>query len=126
MNSALEIFSILLILFVLGLFVFTYFKSQSLHPLEKGLNPLYTTVCSVYLDSFKMIFTRFTIYDDFLVVSSWKKIILRFDEIKGVTQEKIFFQKCLTINHNNKSLPSISLLIRDFDGPKNIIEYKKS
>jgi len=126
MNPFLEIFLILLIFFVLGLFVFTYLKSQSLHPLEKGLNPLYTTVCTVYLDGLKKPFTRFTIYNDFLVVSSWKKIILRFDEIKDATQEKIYFFKCLTINHKNKSLPSISLLIKDFEGPQKLIEYKKS
>jgi hypothetical protein len=90
------------------------------------LNPLYTTTCTAYLDGLKNIFTRFTIYNDFLVVGSWKKIILRFDDIKDATQERIYFTKCLTINHNNKSLPSISLLLRDFEGPQKIIEYKKS
>ena len=124
MDIILPLIPILLITCVLGFFVFTYYKSQALDPLEKGLNPLYETTCTAYFDGIKRNFTRFTIYNEFLVIGSLKKTILKFDEIKSVVQERIYFCKCLTIHHNNKSKPSISLLISDLEGPKKLIDFK--
>ena len=124
MNEFLQIFPAILFLFVIGIFGLAFYKCLSLHPSEKGLTPLCKTRCTAYLDGLKNVFTRISIYDQFMVISGWKKHVLNFSDIRNTIEEKIFFVKCLTINHSNKSLPSISLLLDDIGPVKAMIDNK--
>jgi hypothetical protein len=110
--------------FVFGLFAYFYFKSRSLLEVEKGLAPIYNVRCVSYLDGLRHVFTRFAIYENFLVVSSRKKIVLAYDEIRSVKQGRVLWRKSLDIYHDKARLPSISLLLRDIQTPMRMIQGK--
>jgi hypothetical protein len=120
MNEFLQILPAILFILVAGIFGLALYKCMSLHPSEKGLTPLYKTRCTAYLDGLKNVFTRISIYGQFMVISGCKKHVLNFSDIRNTNEEKIYFAKCLTINHSHKSLPSISLLLNDIGSVKAI------
>lgn len=68
---------------VFGIFAYVYFKSRALLEIEKNLEPIYKSRCVSFLDGFRHRLTRFAIYEDFIVVSSRKKIMLKINEIKS-------------------------------------------
>ena len=110
--------------FVFGLVVYLFFKSRMPLDIEKGLKPLLNVRCSSYLDGIRHGFTRFTMYDNFLVVKSRKEIVLRYKEITKVTQGRVFLNKSLDIWHTRIRFPSISLIMKDIDTPMQMIESK--
>ena len=114
----------LLFITVFGLFAYVYFKSRVLLEIEKNLDPIFKSRCVSYLDGFRHRFTRFAIYEDFIVVSSRKKIMLKINEIKNVSIEKVYWHKSLDIKHNKQNTPQISLLLNDIKTPLNILKEK--
>ena len=110
--------------FVFGLFAYIYLKSRSLLQVEKGLDPIYNVRCVSLLDGLRHVFTRFSIYDNFIVVRSRKKIVLTYDEIKSIKQGRVLLRKSLDIYHGKTKLPSISLLLKDIETPMRIIQGK--
>lgn len=118
-----------IIILLLAFIVFAYskfkVKNPSLHEFEKGLEPIYSIITTVYLDGKKYPFTRFAIYDEFIVVSNNKKILLKYDEIKAISEGKPFFGSAkLIIDHKNGSIPNIYFLLKDIETPKQIIQKK--
>ena len=79
------------------------------HPREKGLNPLIKANCSLNSNIYGFNLhglpgaSRISLYDDFLVLSNFQKLVLNTSDI-----EKIHFQKnilssdSITIKTNNK------------------------
>jgi hypothetical protein len=124
LNDINKILPPLLFAFVFGIFAYVYFKSTVLLDIEKGLEPILNIRCTCFLDGMRHVFTRFTIYDDFIVVSSRKKIVLKYGEIKKVTRGRVLWGKSLDIWHTKTALPSISLILRDIDTPMRTIESK--
>ena len=110
--------------FFLGLFAYFYLKSRSLLEVEKGLDPIYNVRCVSYLDGLRHVFTRLSIYENFLVVSSRKKIVLAYDEIRSIKQDRVLWRKSLDIYHGKAGLPSISLLLKDIQTPMRITQGK--
>lgn len=114
----------ILFIFVFGIFAYVYLKSRSLLDIEKDLEPRFKSNCTSYLDGLKNVCTRFAIYDEFIVVSSRKKIALKFNEISSVNQGRVWGCKSLDIRHHRTNTPQISLLLKDIETPKNLINSK--
>ena len=118
-----------IIVLLLAAIIFGYSKyklrNPSLLEIEKELTPLNSTICTVYLDGKRYAFTRFSIYNDFIVVNNQKSIVLQFSDVRGVTQGKpLFGTTKLSIDHDDDNTPTITLLLKDVDKPKNIIQSK--
>ncbi len=123
-ENILIILPYLLFLLVVMLFVFFFLRSASRLDIEKEREELYTSWCSGAIDGLKKPIVRFSIYDDFVVISSLKKIVLYFSEITEVCQDRYFGAKGFVIKHNKKNVPNIMLMPRDFEKPLNIIKFK--
>lgn len=127
MNEIYLLSPIIILLLACIIFAYSKFKMKnpSLHEQERGLEPIYSMICTVYFDRKRYTFTRFAIYDEFVVISNHNKILLKFDEIKDVSKGKPFFGSTkLTINHKKVNVPSMSLILKDVDTPKQIIQNK--
>ncbi len=113
-----------LFILIIGIWAYIFIRNNTTHEIERGLEPIYSKRCTAYIDGFKNVWSRFTIYDEFLVISSRKKIILNFEEILGTDTGRVLWSKSLEIKHQNKKAPSIALLLSDFSKPREIIENK--
>ena len=126
LNNIISIFPILLFLIVGCIFLYVYSKSRSLLEIEKDITAILNESCTSYLDGMKNLLTRVTFYDDFMVISSRRKIILKYEEISEVKEGKVLWAKSLDIVRKNKSLPSISLLFKNLEIPLQLLKSKCS
>ena len=125
MNQIFNILPEILFFLVAGIFILAIYRSVSRHPKEKGLTPIYSKICTAFFDGQKRNFTRVTLYDNFIVISNFKKYILRYAEITSVKVERIYFFKCLSVTHkNSRKIPTFSFSPGSINKLKEIIESK--
>ena len=55
-------------------------------------------------------FIRFAVYEDFIVISAYRKILLRFDEIVKVESTRLFLNIGVKIVHRNSKYPDKIIL----------------
>jgi hypothetical protein len=119
-------FPILLFAIVCSIWIYLLLKSNSKDPSERGLAPLYHEQCVGYFDGLRRIFVRFAAYEDFLVISYSRKIILPYGQIRSVKKETFFLRTALHIYHGKAGLPDIVLLLKRTDFVRKVIESKLS
>jgi len=124
---------LLIYLFDIGLlviFLSLLIKRSLKMAVEKGLTPIFTTKCGGQIGSlgYSPPFIRLALYDDFIVISGFRKIQLKYEDINRLVLKSLYWYKGFEIWHANSSLPpdlSLSFFgTKDFEKTKNIIETK--
>lgn len=87
---------------VFGLLFLIIIKSSSLLPIEKGLTPAFKIRCSAIIGQthYQGPFITLRVYNDFIVISALKKIVLKFNEINKVEITKKWQRNVTQIHHN--------------------------
>ena len=81
---------ILILLVACIIFIYSKFKMKkpSLLDIEKGLEPIFSIVCTILIDTKRHAFSRFAVYDEFIVISNHDKILFLSNPI-NITVEQI-------------------------------------
>ena len=116
----------LLALLVGSIFLLAFILSEKKLKIEKDLNLIFSERCTSYLDGMKHIITKVRFYNEFMVISSWKKAVLEYGEILEVTQGRVLLSKSIEIRHNKRNLPTISILFNDLNKPLVFLQSKIS
>ncbi len=97
---------IALVLFMIGIMILIIKRNGRLD-IEKDKQPLHIENCGGFfgLFNYPLILVRFAIYDDFLVISYARKILLPFADIDKVEIEKRRFNYGVQIVHQRKDIP---------------------
>jgi len=101
------IFSFMIIFIGFGIFIFILIKKKSLADIEKNQKPIYTdNSCGGCLGRFDTInlsqpSVRVSVYNDFIVISTYKKIILQVSDLLNVDVKYGFLSKGVNIYHKN-------------------------
>lgn len=95
-------------------------RMNSKLPEEANLKPIYQEICGGTFDFVKLTYplVRLSVYDDFLVISHFSKILLYWKDIKSIAIvsgiQSGFFARGLKIEHNKLGIPkSIFVTVRD-------------
>lgn len=94
-------------LIVIGFFIYIIKKRNSLLDIEKNLTPIYMEDCGGRFDGYNLTipFVRFKIYDNFIVISYTKKILLKYTDIKRIEIKRHIISKGIHIYHNKDDIP---------------------
>jgi hypothetical protein len=113
---------------VFGGFFYILKKKNAYLDIEKKHIPVYSNkFCGGRLGHFGTMvvtipFVRITIYDEFVVISSYKKILLYLNEIERIEPAGLFLH-CLLIRHKNPKYPNpFTICAREAEKIKEIIE----
>lgn len=109
-------FPLVIIPAVILMMTYIYFQADRQHPAEAGKTPRMTFRCAGVIGwiSYKGPFIRIALYDDFIIISYRKIILLKFSEI-SIKKEKFLFNKTLCIEHGNREYPDkIKLFVSDY------------
>jgi len=111
---------------VIGVIIYLVRKRNIILDIEKDKNPVYSENCrgkfGVFLNT---PFVRFAIYNEFIVISYSKKILLRFDEIDKVGFRTGFVLDRIRFYHHKTDIPSnIIIMSTNSDKIRRIIESK--
>lgn len=81
----------LLFIVIGGLFSLTIILSAKRDEREKGKKPIYSERCGgrFGLIGFSIPFVRLTLYQDFLVLSCWTRIVIEYDQIRRLEGDGI-------------------------------------
>jgi hypothetical protein len=103
---------ILFLTIVFGILFSIILKSASLLPMEKGITPVFKTRCSGIIGSthFKGPFISLRVYNDFVVISTLKKLVFTFNEIKTAEITKKWNRNITKISHNKAGYPDKIIL----------------
>jgi len=93
-------------------FLFLIIRRNNKLSKELGLKPVYQENCGGVFDGmdYTKPFVRLTIYNDFLVISYIKKILLYWSDIKDVSVYTGLFSKGVKIIHNRSNIPTSIIL----------------
>lgn len=105
----------ILFVFLFG-FVVVYF-SNAIRKVkeEKGLSPKFTVWCFGVLNGFKQPGIRLSIYETFIVISHFRKNVIRGEDIDRIEKETYLTAKGLSIHLRNSTSKSIFLMPRKID-----------
>lgn len=101
---------------VILLMTYIYFQADRKHPSETGKTPRISFRCAGIIGwvSYKGPFIRVSLYEDFIIISYRKIILLKFSEM-SIKKEKFLFNKVLRIEHGNPEYPEkIQLFVPDY------------
>lgn len=93
---------------VITMFTVMIVKSRKLHELEIGQTPLYKGTCSAIIGGLRYTgpFIRIGIYEEFVVISYKKKIVLYYSDIDDIGEKPYsLMYKGLGITHHNPDAP---------------------
>jgi hypothetical protein len=95
------------------IFGFLYKKRNTLLDMERGLMPIYKESCGgkFNISNFSSPFVRLAMYNDFMVISYWKQLLLNYQEIEKVEYKNQWGQKYLQIFHRKADAPKKILLV---------------
>lgn len=116
-------------IFAAILCLFGYFikKRNTILEPERNLKPIYTENCGARFGGLNLTipFVRLAIYDDFLVLSCLKPVLMKFDEIDRVELKRQLFFKGIFLRHHNKEIPSkVVIWSRNGEKARSIIESR--
>ncbi len=117
-----EIYTIILFFFVIGVIVFALIKRNSILDIEKGRKAIFTEYCCGAINGARAKFLRLSIYRGFIVIGYARSIVIQANEIKSVSIGRYFMTKGLEIEHTRSDLPSIFLFLDDLQAAKELIE----
>ncbi|HMZ61273.1 MAG TPA: hypothetical protein PL048_21045 [Leptospiraceae bacterium] len=109
-------FPLLMIPALILVMTYIYFQADRKHPSETGKTPRLSFRCAGIIGwiSYKGPFIRVSLYEDFIIISYRKIIMLKFSEI-SVKKEKFLFNKTLRIEHGNSEYPDkIKLFVSNY------------
>lgn len=107
-----------LLILIVGLY-FLIAKSKAKE--EKSQTPVYKTWCYGVINGFKQPGIRFAIYDNFIVVSHYKKQIIRTDEIDNIEPGTYMTAKGVSINLKRSASGTIFLMPKHLDQVINLL-----
>ena len=83
----------LTLIIVGGIFAITMLISSKKHEKEKGLQAIYSERCGarIGLVNFTFPFVRLAFYKDYIMISSWSKTIIAYDQIKRLEDTGFLF-----------------------------------
>jgi len=135
---------IIIVGFFLSVYFYLIYKRNSLLDVEKGKNIIHNEYCGAHFDNSgifdifhnNMITTRLTVYDEYIVISYRKKIVLNYDDIDLMVCEgsipqdpykPAYHWKRLTIKHKRNDVSRIiKLYVNNCEEVKSIIENQIS
>jgi hypothetical protein len=94
-----------------GFFIYTFIKKNTLLDIEKKNNAVYTDKnCggNIYLGFPTNIsgpFLRISVYNRFVVISTYKKIILNFEDIDKIKSKQTFISDEVVIHYKKNGFP---------------------
>ncbi len=93
---------------VIGIFIILIKRRDVPHQFELGKKPKYSEISGGRFGLFKYSwpFVRFAVYDDFLIISHWSKIMLTFDEISKIDKGRFQFSSGIRICHSRSDIPA--------------------
>ncbi len=103
---------------VLGTFFFLFRAKKRQLPIELESKPILTLTCAGTIGAlnFRGPFVRLSLYHDFLVISYWKQLLLRPEDIINIEISRVLFVQRVIFHHRNSSIPKqIRLTFRDID-----------
>lgn len=99
------VFAFINAIFVVGLFVFIIRRANQRVAKETGRTPSYKVTSSGQIGWLRYGFVQMRMYEDFLVISYAKHIVLLYDEIDAIVLGGTIFRRGITIKHHCPGVP---------------------
>ncbi|MFA4830836.1 MAG: hypothetical protein WC862_01010 [Patescibacteria group bacterium] len=98
---------------IIIVFVLLFKKRNQLLDLERGMVPIHKENCGGKFNytNFSRPFVRLALYNDFMIISYFKQILLNYHEIEKVEYKNQWGQKYIQIFHRKADAPKKILLI---------------